>query len=66
MYCLIWLLRGDPSAVLKFLMVLIDYKGYFQDQKGPILDLCYLFWAYISENGACCECLYEVHIQSHI
>ena len=48
------------------LMVFIDFKGYFQGQKGPI----WTFVIYLSQylrNGACCDqCLYEAHIQSHV
>ena len=47
-------------------MVLIDFKGYFQGQKGSNLDFCYLFRP-ISQKGACCDqCLYEAHIKKVI
>ena len=47
-------------------MVLIDYKGYFQGQKGPIETFVIYLGQYL-RNGACCDqCLYEVHMQSHI
>ena len=43
-------------------MVLIDFKGYFQCQKGPIWTFVIYLGKYL-RNGACCEqCLYETHI----
>ena len=48
-------------------MVLIDLKGYFQGQKGPIWTFVIYLGQYL-RNGACCDidqCLYEAHIQSH-
>ena len=46
-------------------MVLIDFKGYFQGQKGPIWIFVIYLVQYLG-NGACCDqCLYEAHIQSH-
>ena len=38
MYCIIYLLRGDPSAA-QILVVWIHFKGYFQGQKRPIEPL---------------------------
>ena len=62
----LWFFRGDPSAVFKNFNGLIDFKGYFQGQKGPI----WIFVIYLGQylrNGACCDqCLYEAHKQSHI
>ena len=42
-------------------MVLIDYKGYFEGQKGPLLSI----WANISESvhavtNVCMKYIYEV------
>ena len=43
-------------------MVLVDFKGYFQCQKGPIWTFVIYLGQYLG-NGACCDqCLYEVHI----
>ena len=48
------------------LMVLIDFKGYFQGQKGPIWTFVNYLGQYL-RNGECCnQCLYEAHVQSHI
>ena len=45
-------------------MALIDFKGYFQGQKGPIWTFVIYLGQYL-RNGACCDqCLYETHIQS--
>ena len=50
----------------QILMVLIDFKGYFQGQKGPIWIFAIYLGQYLG-NGACCDqCLHEAHIQSHI
>ena len=47
-------------------MVLVDFKGYSQGQKGPIWTFVIYLGQYL-RNGACCDqCLYETHIQSHI
>ena len=44
----------------------MDYKRYFQGQKGPIWTFVIYLGQYL-RNGACCDqCLYEAHIQSHI
>ena len=43
-------------------MALVDFKGYFQGQKGPIWTLVIYVSQYL-RNGACCDqCLYEAHI----
>ena len=44
----------------------VDFKGYFQGQKGPIWTFVFYLGQYL-RNGACCDqFLYEAHIQSHI
>ena len=45
-------------------MVLVDFKGYFQGQKGPIRTFVIYLGQYLI-NGACCDqCLYESQIQN--
>ena len=45
-------------------MVLVDFKVYFQGQKGPIWTFVIYLGQYL-RNGACCDqCLYEVHIRN--
>ena len=47
-------------------MVLIDFQGHFQGQKGPVWTFVIYLGQYL-RNGACCDqYLYEAHIQSHI
>ena len=44
-------------------MVLIDFEGYFQGQKGPIWTFVIYLGQYL-RNGACCDqCVYEAHTQ---
>ena len=50
----------------QILMVLINFKGYFQGQKGPIWTFVIYLGQYL-RHGACYDhCLYEAHIHSHI
>ena len=50
----------------QILMVLVDFKGYFQGRKGPIWTFVIYLGQYL-RNGACCDqCLYEAYIQSHM
>ena len=47
-------------------MVLIDFKGYFQAQKGPIWTFVIYLGQYL-RNGACCDqYLYEAHTNSYM
>ena len=46
-------------------MVLVDFKGHFQDQKDPNWTFVIYLGQYL-RNGACCDQrLYETHIQIH-
>ena len=47
------------------LMVLVDFKGYFQGQKGPIWTFVIYLGQYLRNGAYCDQCLYEAHIQSH-
>ena len=47
-------------------MVLIDFKSYFQGQKGPILTFVIYLGQYLRKGACCDQCLYEAHMQSHI
>ena len=42
-------------------MVLIDFKGYFQGQKGPIWTFVIYLGHYLG-NGACCDNVCIKHI----
>ena len=47
-------------------MVLIDFKGYLQGQKGPIWTFVIYVGQYLG-NGACCDqCLYEAHMAKNM
>ena len=47
-------------------MVLIDFNGYLQGQKGPVWTYA-IYWGQYLRNGACCDqCLYAAHTQRHI
>ena len=50
----------------QIVMVLIDLKGYFQGQEGPIWTFVIYLGQYL-RNGACCDqYVYEAHIHSLI
>ena len=46
----------------KILMVLIDFKGYFQGLKGPIWTFVFYLGRYLRNGAYCDQCLYEAHI----
>ena len=63
----LWRKSLAPATRVYNTMVLSPYyKGNFQGQKGPIYTFVIYQGQYL-RNGACCDqCLYEVHIRSHI
>ena len=61
--CIVFDIDG-MSFEFFILMVFIDYKG-FKVRKVQFTLVIYL--GQYLRNGACCDqCLYEVHIRSHI
>ena len=53
-------------VLFSLLMVLVDFKGYFQGQKGPIWTFVIYLGQYLGNGAWCDQCLCEAHIQSHI
>ena len=43
-------------------MMLIDFKGYFLGQKGPIWIFVFYLGQYLRNGAYCDQCFYEAHI----
>ena len=41
---------------------LIDFKGYFQGQKGPIWTFVIYLGQYLRKGACCDQCVYEAHV----